>query len=202
MRTKLLTFLLGLAILALPVCADAGPPGGAPSEVGIEIPGSLPTVEPVLADPLPAPAVLIVPAAPAPVEAVASPTAGEQVFDLLLPTAGAVLSLLAGWLLLGLRRRLGLEIADAHAALIRGTVRRAIAGAEEWAAREGGRGGLVKSAHAIAAVRVQYPKLPPSSACRLLDEELGSLPGMGASGDRAVLLPPSDLAGLGRQGRA
>ena len=206
-------FLL-LTLMPLTAMAQAGPDGPPVPDVPavVEQPAAAVASMPVpAAEPLP---VAVVPVVAAPVPAEAAPDVvppivpapepsiwqnlGVQLFGYMLPGIAGVLVALLSWLLLLGARRLGLNIDLARDSMIRGAVRAAIAGAEEWAARKlkaGSKtGGAEKLQWAIDQLRERYPGALPDELRRMVDEELGLMIGVGATGDQAIgLLPGMEL---------
>lgn len=144
----------------------------------------------------------VVPAAPVPVAAapdVVSPVVivppepsiwqnlGVQALSYIIPIAGSLLSALVAWLLLMLQQRLGLNIDLARDSMLRRAIRSAIAGAEEWGAdREknvpvSGGEKLKWALDQLKGQGIEGPNL-----ASLITSELGSMSGVGATGDRAI----------------
>jgi hypothetical protein len=107
-------------------------------------------------------------------------------------------ALISAMILVGLQRlakRFNLQLSEREQAMVRGAVRKGIAGAEEWAARELKAhrqpvAGVQKAARVKSMVAAQWPKLLPEDLDRMLDEELAAMAGVGATGDRVVGAPP------------
>ena len=103
-------------------------------------------------------------------------------------------ALIAAMILVGLQRlqqRFRLQLTEREQDMIRQAVRRGIAGAEEWAARElktkrAPVAGVQKAARVKDMVAAQWPNLLPADLDRMLDEELATMPGVGATGARTV----------------
>lgn len=192
--------LLSVCLLVVLLGQVIPPPG----EVGAQ---ALPPAPTIAAAPLPSPApdaglpLAVVPIQPPAVvaavpvslpPAVAPPVEPEpslvaQALSYLLPLLASILSALAIWVLglLGRRFRVALDLEQGSK--LRGAVRAAIFGSEEWAARQakvaGGPppAGPLKASWATEALRRQYPAVLPADLALLLDEELGGMPGYGAS---------------------
>lgn len=196
---RALVALLSVCLLVVILGQVIPPPG----EVGAQ---ALPP-PPTIAAPLPAPApdaglpVAVVPVQPPAVVAavpvsqppavvppdVSEPSLVAQALSYLLPLLASILSALAIWVLGLLGRRFRVQLDLEQGSKLRGAVRAAILGAEEWAARQakvaGGPppAGPLKASWATEALRRQYPAVLPADLALLLDEELGGMPGYGAS---------------------
>jgi hypothetical protein len=105
----------------------------------------------------------------------------------LLPVAACVVAAFASWALQRLAKRWKLDIDLRKDTAIRVATRQVIFGVEEWAAKklkvehkpvEGAEKGL----KALAIMRSLFPDLLAEDLDRILHEELGMTPGMGASG--------------------
>lgn len=113
-------------------------------------------------------------------------------------------ALISAMILVGLQRlakRFNLQLSEREQAMVRGAVRKAIAGAEEWAARElkANRqpvAGVQKAARVKGMVTAQWPKLLPDDLDRMIDEELAAMSGVGATGDRVVGAPELAVSAL------
>ena len=109
---------------------------------------------------------------------------GGVVLGHVLPVLGSVLAALIGWGLRYVIQRWKLDWLAAHEAGIRSSVRAAIHGAEEWAARKA-KADLAPSGAEKALVvhrwlTKKYPDVLPEELEQLVDEELG-LSRLGAS---------------------
>lgn len=109
----------------------------------------------------------------------------------LLPVLSAILTALAAYGVTLLAKRFKLQLADEHQAILRLAVRKAISGAEEWAARKAGVesdpiAGSKKAEWVHARLKAMYPDLAPDELDKLIDEELGAIKGVGASGEKAL----------------
>ena len=197
---------LVLCLALLPCLAHAqDPPAAPPPAPGVvaEV-GDLPSVPTVPAVPAVAPASPVAgvvagptldlsePSALRVVDVTPSPWSGllPTVLAYLLPILAAFLSGLAGWVLLLLKRKTGIDIDTARDGAIRTAVRAAIHGAEEWAARQAKVGqtkpdGAAKLQWVLNAVRAQWPTAIPVDLARVVDEELGASP-WGASGPPGI----------------
>lgn len=114
---------------------------------------------------------------------------GLQALAFVVPIAGTILATLAGLIMMIVKRRFGLDLSVAQNAAVNDAIRFAIAGAEEWAARQlkSGvkRSGPDKVAWVVEAMREKFPG-DGRDWSRLIDQALGSTPGVGATGERAI----------------
>lgn len=110
----------------------------------------------------------------------------------LLPVLTAILTALAAYGISLLTKRFKLQLSDEHQLLVRMAVRKAVNGAEEWAARKVGVdssdkvNGAEKAKWVHDRVQSLFPDLTPDELDHLIDEELGAVKGMGASKDKGV----------------
>lgn len=109
----------------------------------------------------------------------------------LLPVLSAILTALAAYGVSLLAKRLKLHLADEHQAILRLAVRKAISGAEEWAARKAGVSqdrvaGAQKAKWVHNRLNSMFPDLTPDELDKMIDEELGAIKGVGASGEKAL----------------
>lgn len=109
----------------------------------------------------------------------------------LLPVLTAILTALAIYGLSLLAKRFKIQLADEHQAILRLAVRKAISGAEEWAARKAGVEsdpieGSKKAQWVHERLKDMYPDLAPDELDKMIDEELGAIKGAGASGEKAL----------------
>ncbi len=109
----------------------------------------------------------------------------------LLPVLSAVLTALAAYGVSLLAKRLKLHLADEHQAILRLAVRKAISGAEEWAARkagisQGSVAGAQKAEWVHDRLNSMFPDLTSDELDKMIDEELGAIKGVGASGEKAL----------------
>jgi len=106
------------------------------------------------------------------------------ILSYLLPILASILASLAGWGLLLLARKIGLDVSFKQDNAIRTAIRQVVFGVEELAAHK-----LKienkptdKAQLALDMLTTQFPKMLPDDLKRMMHEELGMLPGMGASG--------------------
>jgi hypothetical protein len=109
----------------------------------------------------------------------------------LLPVLTAILTALAAYGVTLLAKRFKIQLSDEHQAVIRLAVRKAIGGAEEWAARKAGVktdavDGAEKAQWVHARVKALFPTLSPDELDRLIDEELATIKGAGATRDKVI----------------
>lgn len=116
---------------------------------------------------------------------------GIETLSYLLPIVAAVLSALSSWALVALKKKWNLEVDITTDAAIRTSIRAAIAGAEEWAARKMKAEGkpaqsASKAKWAWDTVSKVWPKLKEGDFAELLDQELALMMGVGATGNKIV----------------
>ena len=109
----------------------------------------------------------------------------------LLPVTAAILTALLSYGILLLTSHFKIKVSQEHEDLIRLSVRKAIGGAEEWAARQLGLedvevSGFEKTIWVRDRVRMYYPDLTDDELDRLIDEELAALPRVGATQEKVV----------------
>jgi len=118
----------------------------------------------------------------------------KQVAEQALPFLELVISLAVAVALRYAAKRWHLDLSDKEQSQLVGHAQRAIAGAEEWAAREltpdqtteDATRGKAKARWALAILRKRYPKMLEEDAMDLIDIELANLRGVGATGDFSV----------------
>ena len=108
----------------------------------------------------------------------------------MLPIFASILATLAAYALALLGKKIGVEVDLTKDAAIRVGIRKLIGAAEEWAARkakvEEKPEGKDKARYVLDLAAKQWPKLLPDDLERILDEELASTKGVGATGESAV----------------
>ena len=108
----------------------------------------------------------------------------NEILSYLLPILASVLAGLASWAVKLLINKWGLEVDLTRDATTRRLIRAAIFAAEEVAARrlkvEGK--GTDKAKLVLDYLVKAFPKMLPEDLARMLDEEIGALPLIGASG--------------------
>ena len=129
---------------------------------------------------------------------------GMDLLSLLLPVIAAVLSGLIAWGLTKLTKKWGINLDMTKDAALRIAIRTAIGGAEEWAERkwniDGNKPeGAEKAKWVHDQVSALWPTLIPDSLDRMIDEELATMKGVGATGDTVVgetrTMPTEDIVG-------
>lgn len=116
---------------------------------------------------------------------------GMDLLSLLLPVIAAVISGLLAWGLTKLTKKWGINLDMTKDAALRIAIRTAIGGAEEWAERKWNLDGKKpegadKAKWVHDQVSALWPKLIPDSLDRMIDEELSTMKGVGATGDTVV----------------
>ena len=115
----------------------------------------------------------------------------KHVINELIPVLGALLTALATYGVSLLTKRFKIQLNEEHKVLTRIAVRKAISGAEEWAYRKGkieerSVEGIEKAQWVHERVKKAFPKLASDELDLLIDEELGSIKGVGSSGDKGL----------------
>lgn len=115
----------------------------------------------------------------------------KELLSYVLPIAGTLLSVVLTWAISLLARKLGIDLKEANTDAKKAAAKAAIVATEEWAARESKTTGqpvvgMKKSEHAKKLLAVPYPDLPDTEATMLLDAQLGSTIGVGATGNKAL----------------
>lgn len=106
----------------------------------------------------------------------------------MLPLLAAVLTAVAWKLVAALLKKWGVDLSESQERALRSSVRRAIGGAEEWAARElkidkAKKSGGEKEAWVRMRLKKLYPDLLDDDLALYIDEELARINGVGASGE-------------------
>ncbi len=115
----------------------------------------------------------------------------QAVLSEAIPVLGILLTAMAAFLVRKLNQRWGLEINEKEQAALISRVRQGIAGAEEWGARKAGveldpesaNKGAKKAQWAMLFIQRQFPQLSEAEIVDLIDAQLASATGMGATGD-------------------
>jgi len=111
----------------------------------------------------------------------------KQVIEIVLPVLATVLTALGALVVQRLQQKFKVQLNDIEQKVVRGTIRKAIVGAEEWAARKMGHegidrvGGLEKADRVLSVVKKAYPKLEESEVMQLIDEEIATIEGLGST---------------------
>ena len=111
--------------------------------------------------------------------------------EALLPILGALLTAFSSYAVTLIAKRLKLKLRDEEQAMLRGAVRNAIAGAEEWAARKANLdtnpvAGARKAQWVHERIKENFPKLAPDELDRILDEELAMIADVGATKEKKL----------------
>ena len=115
----------------------------------------------------------------------------QHIIKEVIPVLGAILTALATYGVSLLTKRYKIQLNEEHQILMRLAVRKAISGAEEWAYRkakidERSVGGAEKATWVHERVKKVFPNLTSDELDTLIDEELGSIKGVGSSGDKGL----------------
>ena len=115
----------------------------------------------------------------------------KHMAETLLPVFGALLTAFSSYAVTLVARRLKIRLADEEQAMLRGAVRKAIAGAEEWAARKANLdtdpvAGARKAQWVHERIKENFPKVAPDELDRLLDEELAMIADVGATKEKKL----------------
>jgi hypothetical protein len=119
----------------------------------------------------------------------------EQVWNILLPVLGTLLTALVSIALAYMNKKLGLEVAEKKEDKLRSLVREGVLGAEEWAfgIKKRSDSGVapdhhakfdyaVKSVEDLMRMNGDKRELPSRLIRSLISQEISKLPGLGASG--------------------
>lgn len=123
-----------------------------------------------------------------------TPIAKQLLVELILPILATLLSALAAWALTLINARLKVNLGTAKDSAVRALIRNAIAGAEEWAARQlktnpgaapitGKDKAMWVRDRVLEATKHAFP----DDFDKILDEEIAHVSGAGATGERTVL---------------
>lgn len=114
----------------------------------------------------------------------------KPLVEIVLPVLATVLTALGALVVQRLQHKFKIEVNEKEQDAIRACIRRAIIGAEEWAARKIGHekldrvAGLDKAEKVLSVVRRAYPKLEEAEVLQMIDEEIALIQGLGATMDR------------------
>lgn len=108
-----------------------------------------------------------------------------------LPVVGALLTAVVTYAVSLLAKRFKLQLNDEHQMLVRFAVRKAISGAEEWAARKASVetqavSGAQKAIWVRNRLRSMFPNLTSEELDDMIDEELGAIKGVGSTGEKGL----------------
>ena len=109
----------------------------------------------------------------------------------LIPVLSAILTALATYGIALLAKRFKIQLNDEQQAVVRLATRKAISGAEEWAARKAGVesrsvAGAEKALWVHGRLQQMFPKMSPDELDALIDEELGAIKGPGATKEKGL----------------
>lgn len=115
----------------------------------------------------------------------------KELLSYVLPIAGTLLSVVLTWAIALLARKLGVDLKEAKADAKASAANTAMIATEEWAAREAKVTGkpvtsIKKADHAKQILSLLFPDLTPPEATALIDAELATTIGVGATGDKAI----------------
>lgn len=115
----------------------------------------------------------------------------QHIIKELLPVLGAILTALATYGVSLLTKRYKIQLNEEHQILMRLAIRKAISGAEEWAHRKAkiedrSIQGAEKAVWVHDRIKNMFPDLASDELDKLIDEELGSIKGVGSSGDKGL----------------
>lgn len=113
------------------------------------------------------------------------------VAEALLPVLAALLTALSSYAVSLLAKRFKVQLDDEQQLVLRIAIRKAVAGAEEWAARtakieSNPISGARKAKWVHERVKVLFPNLTSDELDHLIDEELAQLVGVGSTGENTV----------------
>jgi len=116
---------------------------------------------------------------------------GKHVINELIPVLAALLTAFATYGVQLLTKRFKIQLNEEHKMLTRIAVRKAISGAEEWAYRkakieERDIDGKEKAIWVHERIKKAFPNLTSDELDLLIDEELGSIKGVGSSGEKGL----------------
>lgn len=113
-----------------------------------------------------------------------------QVFvEIVMPFLATVVTALAALVVQRLQAKYKVELNEAQDQALRSLVRKAIFGAEEWAARRMGREnldripGIEKAQRVLESVKKSFPKIADERIMDLIDEEIATIKGLGSTYD-------------------
>ena len=115
----------------------------------------------------------------------------KEVFEVLLPIVGAMLTALSSYAVSLLCKRMGIKLDEEKEAQVRTFIRSGIAGAEEWAARRAkvdsrNVTGLEKAQWVHAHLKRKYPSMASDELDLMIDQELAMLKDVGATGSKKI----------------
>ncbi len=113
----------------------------------------------------------------------------KPLIEIILPVLATVLTALGALVVQRMQQKFKVQLDVEQNKVVRDTIRKAIVGAEEWAARKMGHegidrvGGLEKADHVLSVVKKAYPKLDESEVMQIIDEEIATIKGLGSTMD-------------------
>lgn len=115
----------------------------------------------------------------------------KEIFEIILPIMGAMLTALSSYAVSILCKRLGLKLDQDKQDQMRQVIRSGIAGAEEWAARKAkvdsrNVTGLEKAQWVHAQLKKRFPALASDELDLMIDQELAMLKDVGATGTKKI----------------
>lgn len=115
----------------------------------------------------------------------------KMIAEALLPIVGALLTALSTYAVSLIAKRLKLRLSEEEMIFVRAHLRKAVAGAEEWAARKAKLeskpvAGASKALWVHERMKEMFPNLTSDQLDKLIDEELATLSDIGATGSRKV----------------
>lgn len=116
---------------------------------------------------------------------------GKEMMAELLPVMGAILTAVVTYSVSLLAKRFKIQLNDEHQMLVRFAVRKAISGAEEWAARKANVetqpvDGAQKAVWVKSRLKAMFPKMTSEQLDAMIDEELGAIKGVGATREKGL----------------
>jgi hypothetical protein len=116
---------------------------------------------------------------------------GKEMMAELLPVMGAILTAVVTYSVSLLAKRFKIQLNDEHQMLVRFAVRKAISGAEEWAARKANVetqpvDGAQKAVWVKDRLKAMFPKMTSEQLDAMIDEELGAIKGVGATREKGL----------------
>lgn len=115
----------------------------------------------------------------------------KMILEALIPILGALLTALSSYAISLLAKRFKVRLDAEQQLVLRSAIRKAVAGAEEWAARtakveSNPISGARKAQWVHERVKVMFPNLASDELDQLIDEELAQLVGVGSTGEKAL----------------
>lgn len=114
-------------------------------------------------------------------------TITQSILEIVIPALASVLTAVSVMAIRRLQQKFDIELSASQEEMLKGTIRTAIASAEEWGARKAKlenidrTAGAKKAEYALALIRAAYPQLSDSELVSLMDAELARADSMGAT---------------------